>query len=65
VAGGDISADGSEIILRRGSVLNFGSGRTVSQAFGTSSVEVPVIGNPNEPNGEGIGFIRPGWVTND
>jgi hypothetical protein len=58
-SGGDISADGSEIILRRGSRAELwqrAPGTTIGQALGTTSRSVPVIGNPEEPNGEAVGF---------
>jgi hypothetical protein len=59
VSGGDISADGTEIILRRGSHAELwkrAPGQTVAQAFATGSYVVPLIGNPVEPNGEAVAF---------
>jgi hypothetical protein len=58
-SGGDISPDGSEILLRRNSQAVWwkrASGKTVGQALAGQYYAVPVVGQPVEPNGEGIAF---------
>jgi hypothetical protein len=67
-SGGDISADGAQIILRR---ENFAmlwqrcDGETLAAALAREGVSVPILGPPGEPNGEGIGFLADGtgYVT--
>jgi hypothetical protein len=59
VSAADISADGSMIAVRRsGSGLLWvrSPGQTVEQALDGSSVSIPLIGQPAEPNGEALGF---------
>jgi len=59
VSGADISPTGKEIILRRESHAELWTrapGQTISNALAGTSVLIPVIGTPTEPNGEAIGF---------
>lgn len=59
VSGADISSDGSLIAVRReddASVWRRAPGQSISSALGGQEVEIPVIGEPTEPNGEGLGF---------
>ncbi|MFO1500320.1 MAG: hypothetical protein U1G07_18375 [Verrucomicrobiota bacterium] len=59
VSAGDISSDGSEILLRQEEYAEWwrrSPGQTVAQALSQVPVFVPVIGTPLEPNGEGIAF---------
>ncbi|HKQ38456.1 MAG TPA: lamin tail domain-containing protein [Verrucomicrobiae bacterium] len=68
VSGGDISADGSKIALRREhAALLWGrcDGEPIADALARTGIAIPVIGPPTEPNGEGIGFLRDGtgYVT--
>lgn len=68
VSGGDISADGARIVLRREDYAVLWArceGETVSQALAREGKSVPVIGPPEEPNGEAIGFLPDGagYVT--
>jgi len=65
---GDISADGSRIILRRenSAVLwNRCDGEPLNTSLVRNSQTIPIIGPPTEQNGEGIGFMRDGtgYVT--
>ncbi len=65
---GDISADGTQIVLRRENVAVLWlrcDGEPLSNALGRASQSIPVIGIPTEPNGEGLGFMRDGtgYVT--
>lgn len=67
-SGGDISADGSQIVLRREDSAQLWTrceGESVANALGGAGVVIPVIGPPDEPNGEGIAFLREGigYVT--
>ena len=60
---GDISPDGSQIILRNedgARIWNRGTGVSISTALGGAGTAVPVIGRPTEPNGEAIAFLRDG-----
>jgi hypothetical protein len=60
---GDISFDGSQIILRNedgARIWNRGAGVSISTALGGAGTAVPVIGRPTEPNGEAIAFLRDG-----
>jgi hypothetical protein len=67
-AGGDISADGTRIALRREDAAMVW-GRCDAEPIGTalarSGQTIPVIGPPTEPNGEAIAFLREGtgYVT--
>jgi hypothetical protein len=68
VSGGDISPNGREIVLRQENFAKLWKrlpGQTVSNALATTSVTIPVIGTPTEPNGEAIGFdaIGSGYYT--
>ena len=59
VSAADISADGSLILLRRaskGGLWVRQAGETVSDALARTTIDTPVIGQPNEPNGEAIAF---------
>ena len=59
VSAGDISSDGRLIALRRpgrGEVWVRQPGQSVRDALDLSSVRIPVIGQPTEPNGEALGF---------
>ncbi len=59
VSGGAISPDGREIMLRREDFAQLwvrAPSESVGDAFGRSPINVPVIGPPAEPNGEGIAF---------
>jgi hypothetical protein len=67
-SGGDLSADGTQIILRReDSAMSWGrcTNETVGAALGAAGQSIPVIGPPNEPNGEGIALLpdATGYVT--
>jgi hypothetical protein len=67
-SGGDISPTGLEIALRQETFAKLWTrlpGQTVSNAFATTPVSIPVIGTPTEPNGEAIGFdaIGSGYYT--
>lgn len=58
-AGGDISADGSEIIIRRKNRADIWSRRpnqTVDQALRRPGRRTSIVGEPDEPNGEAITF---------
>lgn len=68
VSAGDISPDGSQIILRN---ENFAAlwtrceGESLPAALDREHVAPPIIGAPLEPNGEGIAFLadKSGYVT--
>ena len=67
-SGGDISADGKQIVLRRedfAQTWKRGSGESVGAALAQAGKAIPVIGPPNEPNGEGIALLPngTGYVT--
>jgi len=67
-SGGDISSDGSQIVLRREDSAVLWSrceGESVSDAFTREPAAVPVMGLPTELNGEGFGFLPDGtgYVT--
>ena len=56
---GDISADGSLIALRRASRADLwvrSPGQSVADGLAATSVRIPVIGQPTEPNGEALAF---------
>ena len=67
-SGGDISADGTQIVLRR---ENFAAlwardeTESLDAALSRASKRVPVVGEPLEENGEGIAFLPngKGYVT--
>lgn len=62
-SGGDISADGSEIVIRNEDIARLyvrSPGQSIAQALASAPFAVPVIGTPEEPNGEAIGFF--GWA---
>ncbi|MBL9169191.1 MAG: immunoglobulin domain-containing protein [Verrucomicrobiales bacterium] len=67
-SGGDISADGRQIVLRR-EELAMSWGRCLDQSVGETLALpgqlIPVIGPPTEPNGEGIALLPDGtgYVT--
>lgn len=59
VSGGDISPDGTQIILRhenQAQLWRRKTGESVETALGRASEQAPVISEPAEPNGEGITF---------
>jgi hypothetical protein len=59
VSAGDISPDGTMIAFRRSNhaeVWIRSAGDTISNALATASMTIPVVGQPSEPNGEGLGF---------
>jgi hypothetical protein len=59
VSGGDVSSDGRLIALRRGNRAALWvrqNGQSLGDALGGSSSTIPVIGDPDEPNGEALGF---------
>ncbi|HYG35477.1 MAG TPA: lamin tail domain-containing protein [Clostridia bacterium] len=63
VSGGDISADGRQIALRREGVASCWircDGESIAQAVARPGQAIPVIGPPAEPNGEAIAFLRDG-----
>ncbi len=65
---GDISADGTQIVLRRENAAALWlrcDGEPLNDALSRASQNIPVIGPPTEPNGEGLGFLRDGtgYVT--
>ena len=62
-SGGDISADGSQIALRREDAALLWArcdAEPLADALARTGTAIPVIGLPIEPNGEGIGFLRDG-----
>jgi len=67
-SGGDISADGTRIALRREDAAMVWlrcTNDTVSAALTEIGQSIPVVGPPTEPNGEGLGFLpdNNGYVT--
>ena len=67
-SGGDISPDGTQIVLRRENSAALWlrcDGEPLIAALSRPSQAIPIIGTPTEPNGEGIGFMRDGtgYVT--
>ena len=67
-SGGDISADGKQIVLRReeyAQAWERSGGESVGAALARSGQAIPVIGPPVEPNGEGIALLPSGkgYVT--
>lgn len=63
VSGGDISSDGRLIALRREDAARLWirqPGQTIAEAMGGEGAEIPVIGPPGEPNGEGLAFLPEG-----
>lgn len=68
VSGGDISVDGTQIVLRRedfAMIWQRCDAETVGTALGRAGVSIPIFGPPTEANGEGIGFLADGtgYVT--
>ncbi len=58
-AGGDISPNGQEIILRneqRALLYTRIPGESIADALARPGLEVPVVGTPTEPNGEALTF---------
>lgn len=58
-SGGDISPDGKEIIIRNEDLARLyrrADGQSVIEALTAEPLDAPVIGRPDEPNGEGISF---------
>jgi hypothetical protein len=67
-SGGDISADGTQIVLRQENFARLWlrcDSEPISNAFNRPPKVIPVIGEPDEPNGEGIALLRDGtgYVT--
>jgi hypothetical protein len=63
VSAGDISADGTMVVLRRqNSALLWtrAPGESVGDVLARTGQEIPVIGQPTEPNGEALGFAADG-----
>lgn len=65
---GDISADGTQIIVRREEYALLWTrctNETVGTALGRGATTIPVIAPPVEPNGEAVAFLRDGtgYVT--
>src|SRR6185369_9327529 len=59
VSGGDISPDGTQIVLRyenEARLWHRRPGESVESALDRAGEKIPVIGIPLEPNGEGISF---------
>ena len=60
---GDISADGTQIVLRRENAATWWprcDGEPLNNALSRPSQNIPIIGEPTEPNGEGLAFLRDG-----
>ena len=67
-SGGDISADGTQIVLRREDFVQTWerfNGEWIGTTLSRSGTGIPVIGPPLEPNGEGIALLPngAGYVT--
>lgn len=67
-SGGDFSADGRQIFLRRedfAQTWERSRGESVGAALGRTGQGIPVVGPPVEPNGEGIAMLPNGrgYVT--
>jgi hypothetical protein len=63
-SGGDISGDGTQIIVRREDLARLWTrcnGESIDTALSRGGFSVPVIGTPVEPNGEGVAFL-PGGI---
>ncbi|MBI4662117.1 MAG: hypothetical protein HY735_25125 [Verrucomicrobia bacterium] len=59
VSSGDISADGQEIILRQEDFARMWTrapGESLAEVLAGIPIDIPVIGRPTEPNGEGVAF---------
>ena len=68
VSGGDISADGTQIVLRREDYAQTWerfNGEWIGVSLSRRGTGIPVIGPPQEPNGEGIALLPDGsgYVT--
>lgn len=62
-SGGDISADGTQIVLRREDLARLWArcdNESINTALGRAGENIPVIGPPTEPNGEAMAFLREG-----
>lgn len=67
-SGGDISADGRQIVLRdetQALLWKRCTNESVGVALSRDGVAIPIVGPPAEPNGEGISFLcdGSGYVT--
>jgi hypothetical protein len=67
-SGGDISVEGTQIVLRREDfAMSWArcTNETVGAALAAAGQSIPVIGPPKEPNGEGIALLPDGtgYVT--
>ena len=63
VSAGDISPDGHEILLRQeefARIWRRSAGQSIAEALAGTPTDVPVIGMPTEPNGEGVAFVADG-----
>ena len=63
VSGGDISADGTQIVLRREDYAQTWerfNGEWIGASLSRWGTNIPVIGPPLEPNGEGIALLPDG-----
>lgn len=62
-SGGDISPTGREILIRQEDYAALwlrGAGESIAVAFASTPIAIPIVGRPEEPNGEAIGFDRLG-----
>ncbi len=62
-SGGDISPDGSEILLRNedeGVIYVRSLGASLVQAFQGEPYSAPMVGTPEEPNGEAVAYATSG-----
>jgi len=63
VSAGDISADGRQLALRREEFAWIWArcdSEPIADALARSGRQIPVVGPPEEPNGEAIAFLREG-----
>jgi hypothetical protein len=65
---GDISADGRQIVLRaetHATLWQRCDNEPIANAFAREGLAIPIVGPPEEPNGEGLGFLPDGsgYVT--
>ncbi len=67
-SGGDISSNGKTIVIRNEDfawLFVRGDGQSIMEALNGQPLDAPVIGRPDEPNGEGISFggVDRGYFT--
>lgn len=63
VSGGDISADGRYVALRNETMAFLWTkqpGESAGDALGGTGTAIPLVGKPEEPNGEALGFTPDG-----